>query len=45
MSANVKRSLKYIVGAQKFDPTCRRTLVKKLPQDIRALEALLKVFA
>jgi hypothetical protein len=45
MAANAKRLIRYVVGPQKFDPTCRRTLAKTLPKDIRALEALLKIFA
>jgi hypothetical protein len=45
LAANAKRRLKYVVGPQKFDAACRRALLKKLPQDMRALDALLKAFA
>lgn len=42
--ANRERALKYVTGPLKFDPDCRRQLVKPLGAKLLALEKLLKVF-
>jgi hypothetical protein len=42
---NERRVMEHIVGAQKFDATCRRRLVAAIGGKLRALEALLKAFA
>lgn len=41
---NKSRDFKYLVGQQKFDATCRKTLKPKLGVKFAALEALLKTF-
>jgi hypothetical protein len=41
---NEARNVKYMVGPQKFDPACRQALTRKMPKELPALEALLKVF-
>ena len=44
LAYNRERSLKYVTGPLKFDPGCRRKLVKPLGAKLPALEKLLKVF-
>lgn len=44
MSYNDKRDLQYITGRQVFHSACRKKLKKALPQDLPALEGLLKLF-
>ncbi len=40
-----ERDEKVLVSVQKFDAICRRRLMKKMPRELPALEALLRVFA
>jgi len=42
--SNEGRDFKYLVGQQKFDALCRKTLIPKLGSKFSALEALLKTF-
>ena len=44
MAFNAKRALEYVAGPQAFDRSCRAKLAAKIPRDLPALEALLKVF-
>lgn len=44
MAYNPERNLARIIGSQSFDPDCRRKLQKKIPKELPALDALLKVF-
>jgi hypothetical protein len=44
MAANTNRVFESMIASQTFDPACRKTLAQKLPRDLPALEALLKVF-
>lgn len=44
MACNAERNLAHIAGVQAFDADCRRRLEKKIPDELPALEALLKVF-
>ncbi|PWT92077.1 MAG: hypothetical protein C5B55_07010 [Blastocatellia bacterium] len=42
---NKGRDFKHLIGAQKFDPSCRKALRPKLGPKLAALEALLKTFS
>ncbi len=44
MATNDARDLKHIVGPQAFDRSCRAKVAKAIPDDLPALDALLKVF-
>ena len=44
MFANDVRDLKHIVGRQVFDRGCRAKVSKAIPDDLPALDALLKIF-
>ena len=44
LARNINSDLKIVVGRQKFDPTCRKTLKKKLGSKFAAVEELLKTF-
>jgi len=44
LAYNRERTLKYVTGPLKFDPTCRKKLAKPLGAKLQALEKLLKAF-
>jgi len=44
LAFNRERLLKYVAGPLKFDPGCRRKLLKPLGAKLPALEKLLRVF-
>ena len=41
---NKGRDVKYMIGPQKFDASCRKQMSGKLRKELPALEALLEVF-
>jgi hypothetical protein len=41
---NESRDVKHMIGAQKFDPSCRKRLNQKMRAQLPALDALLKAF-
>ena len=45
LAFNRERALKYVTGPLKFDPDCRKKLVKPLGPKLPALENLLKLFS
>lgn len=44
LAYNETRDVQHLAAVQKFDAKCRRKVARKLPKELPALEALLKVF-